>query len=217
MEVLTDITATINEADYDDPVKLRRILQYYNSEKQGSHYIVKCSYQQLEKLSVKLSIHFGPSSNQPFQYKPVCPTCGQIYGTLTGNQPEGGSMTVTTNSSSLPGYEGYGTIVIQYDISSGIQKDEHPNPGLPYTRLSRTAYLPDSTEGKQILDLLKRAFDQRLIFTVGRSSTSGRNNTVTWNDIHHKTSIYGGPTCYGYPDPEYMDRVRDELKAKGIE
>lgn len=76
-------------------------------------------------------------------------------------------------------------------------QDEHPNPGLPYTRLSRTAYLPDSTEGKQILDLLKRAFDQRLIFTVGRSSTSGRNNTVTWNDIHHKTSIYGGPTWWG--------------------
>ena len=31
------------------------------------------------------------------------------------------------------------------------------------------------------------------VFTVGKSVTSGQENVVTWNDIHHKTSIYGGP------------------------
>ncbi|XP_018553376.1 E3 ubiquitin-protein ligase DTX3L [Lates calcarifer] len=152
-----------------------------------------------------------------FDYKPVCPTCGELYGTLTGTQPDGGRMDVTNSSSSLPGYEKYGTIIIQYYIPSGIQKGEHPNPGQPYEGVSRTAYLPDSSEGKRVLKLLRRAFDQRLIFTVGRSTTSGRNNTVTWNDIHHKTSTHGGPTHYGYPDPDYLSRVRDELKVKGIE
>ncbi|XP_033474434.1 E3 ubiquitin-protein ligase DTX3L [Epinephelus lanceolatus] len=152
-----------------------------------------------------------------FDYKPVCPTCGQLYGILTGTQPDGGRMDVTESSSSLPGYEKYGTITIRYYVPSGIQKEEHPNPGQPYEGVSRTAYLPDSPEGRRILKLLRRAFDQRLIFTVGRSTTSGRNNVVTWNDIHHKTSTHGGPTHYGYPDPDYLSRVRDELKAKGIE
>uniref|UniRef100_A0A3Q0RYZ1 E3 ubiquitin-protein ligase n=1 Tax=Amphilophus citrinellus TaxID=61819 RepID=A0A3Q0RYZ1_AMPCI len=153
-----------------------------------------------------------------FEYKPVCPTCGELYGTLKGIQPDGGTMNITKNSSSLPGYEKYGTIVIHYNIPSGIQKvREHPNPGQPYEGTSRRAYLPDSSEGKMVLKLLTRAFEQRLIFTIGRSTTSGRNNTVTWNDIHHKTSTHGGPTNYGYPDPEYLSRVQDELKVKGIE
>ncbi|XP_069378940.1 E3 ubiquitin-protein ligase DTX3L [Paralichthys olivaceus] len=152
-----------------------------------------------------------------FKYKPVCPTCGKVHGTLTGTQPDGGKMKVTTNGSSLPGYEKYGTILIHYYIPSGIQKAEHPNPGQTYEGVSRVAYLPDSSEGRRILKLLIRAFDQRLIFTVGRSTTTGRNNTVTWNDIHHKTSTHGGPTCYGYPDPDYLSRVEDELKLKGID
>ncbi|XP_078106105.1 uncharacterized protein LOC144517812 [Sander vitreus] len=152
-----------------------------------------------------------------FDYKPVCPTCGELYGTLTGTQPDGGEMRSTTSSASLPGYEKYGTITIHYYIPSGIQKEEHPNPGQPYEGASRTAYLPDSSEGQRILKLLRRAFDQRLVFTVGRSTTSGRNNMVTWNDIHHKTSTHGGPTHYGYPDPDYLSRVGDELRVKGIE
>ncbi|XP_029295249.1 E3 ubiquitin-protein ligase DTX3L isoform X2 [Cottoperca gobio] len=152
-----------------------------------------------------------------FDYKPVCPTCGELYGTLKGTQPDGGRMTVTKNSASLPGYEKHGTIMIHYHIPSGIQKQEHPNPGQPYEGATRSAYLPDSLEGKKILTLLKRAFDQRLVFTVGRSTTSGRNNVVTWNDIHHKTSTHGGPTNFGYPDPDYFSRLRDELKVKGLE
>ncbi|XP_037339601.2 E3 ubiquitin-protein ligase DTX3L [Pungitius pungitius] len=152
-----------------------------------------------------------------FGYKPVCPTCGRLYGTLTGTQPEGGKMKVTKTSSSLPGNEKHGTITIRYCIPSGIQKEEHPSPGQPYEGASRTAFLPDSPEGVRTLALLRRAFDQKLIFTVGRSTTSGRDNTVTWNDIHHKTSTHGGPTHYGYPDPKYLRRVQEELKAKGIE
>lgn len=57
-----------------------------------------------------------------FDYKPVCPTCGQLYGTLTGTQPDGGEMTVTKHNSSLPGYKEYGTIIVNYYIPSGTQK-----------------------------------------------------------------------------------------------
>ncbi|XP_046872566.1 E3 ubiquitin-protein ligase DTX3L isoform X2 [Hypomesus transpacificus] len=152
-----------------------------------------------------------------FEFKPVCPTCGALYGELKGTQPEGGSMSTSTRSSSLPGYEKWGTIVISYNIPSGTQKEEHPSPGQRYEGAARTAFLPDSPEGRKVLDLLKRAFHQQLVFTVGSSTTSGRSNVVTWNDIHHKTATHGGPTCYGYPDPDYLKRVQDELKVKGIQ
>ena len=92
----------------------------------------------------------------------------------------------------LPGYVNYGTIEITYNFTSGIQGKEHPRPGHGYQGAIRTAYLPNNCEGQEVLQLLKRAFDARLIFTVGTSITSGQNDVVTWNDIHHKTSTRGG-------------------------
>nr|XP_040050738.1 E3 ubiquitin-protein ligase DTX3L [Gasterosteus aculeatus aculeatus] len=171
-----------------------------------------------EKETLRCKHSFcGSCLKRAFAYKPVCPTCGELHGTLIGTQPDGGKMKVTKTSSSLPGNEQHGTITIRYCIPRGIQREEHPSPGQPYEGTSRTAYLPDSPEGARTLALLRRAFDQKLIFTVGRSTTSGRDNAVTWNDIHHKTSTHGGPTRYGYPDPEYLSRVQEELKVKGIE
>lgn len=57
-----------------------------------------------------------------FEHKPVCPTCGKVYGVLRGTQPEGGKMAVSRSHSSLPGHEQHGTIVIDYSIPSGIQQ-----------------------------------------------------------------------------------------------
>uniref|UniRef100_A0A3B4A721 E3 ubiquitin-protein ligase n=1 Tax=Periophthalmus magnuspinnatus TaxID=409849 RepID=A0A3B4A721_9GOBI len=145
----------------------------------------------------------------------VCPVCKDVFGLVEGNQPHG-TMTWVTRPSSLPGYEGCGTVEIIYDIPSGTQTAKHPSPGQRYTGLHRTAYLPNNREGNEVLHLLKRAFDQKLIFTVGTSRTTGANNMVTWNDIHHKTSTHGGPERFGYPDPYYLSRVKEELKAKGI-
>lgn len=90
-------------------------------------------------------------------------------------------------------FAGYGTIIIDYGFLSGIQGVEHPNPGQPYEGTYRKAYLPDTREGREVLQLLRRAFDARLVFTVGTSTTTGLQNQTTWNDIHHKTSTYGGP------------------------
>ncbi|NXU47988.1 DTX3L ligase, partial [Turnix velox] len=149
-------------------------------------------------------------------YKQICPVCNAVYGLMEGNQPEG-TMSVTKLSSSLPGYPSCGTIEIVYNMHGGIQTSSHPNPGKPYPPTSRTAYLPDSQEGQEVLKLLRRAFQQKLIFTVGQSRTTGVQDVITWNDIHHKTSTTGGPNKFGYPDPDYLQRVRSELKARGIE
>lgn len=70
---------------------------------------------------------------------------------------------------------------------------EHPNPGVRYPGTTRVAYLPDCPEGNKVLTLFRKAFDQRLTFTIGTSMTTGRPNVITWNDIHHKTSCTGGP------------------------
>lgn len=158
-----------------------------------------------------------------------CPICKQISGggPLYGNQPENGTMStrIWTNNSS--NHYNNGTVIsgipknckyvqIEYNFPSGIQDSRHPNPGKPYSGTFRMAYvsLEHMEEGEEILKLLKIAFEQRLIFTIGTSLTTGEEDTIVWNGIHHKTSAYGG--IYGFPDPSYSIRVKQELKNFGI-
>ncbi|NXG59241.1 DTX3L ligase, partial [Hemiprocne comata] len=125
-------------------------------------------------------------------YKQSCPICNTPYGLIEGDQPEG-TMSTETVPNHLPGYPSCGTIVITYSMQRGIQTNHHPNPGRHYDATTRVAYLPDNKEGREVLELLRRAFDQKLIFTVGSSRTTGAEGVITWNDIHHKTSTRGGP------------------------
>lgn len=122
----------------------------------------------------------------------LCPSCRIPYKPIEGSQPKGGRMTDRTDSFSLPGYPHCRTITITYQIPSGTQVIGHPEPGKPFTGTSRTAYLPDNQEGREVLKLLRKAFEARVTFTVGQSRTTGAENTVTWNDIHHKTSCSAG-------------------------
>ncbi|XP_036595759.1 E3 ubiquitin-protein ligase DTX3L-like [Trichosurus vulpecula] len=172
--------------------------------------------QDKEVLSKCKHVFCAPCIKEAMKHRPVCPVCQTSYHIVKGNQPDG-TMTASYRTSSLPGYNSCGTIVIHYDMRGGIQTQDHPNPGRRYEGTRRVAYLPNNEEGRQVLVLLRRAFDQRLIFTVGQSRTSGANDVITWNDIHHKTLQFGGPENFGYPDPNYLQRVKLELKAKGIE
>lgn len=95
-------------------------------------------------------------------------------------------MNVSYTNTHLPGYESYGAIEISYHFPSGYNKNGN------YSGTSRYAYLPDCPKGRKVLELLRKAFDYRLIFTVGTSVTTGATNTVVWAGIHHKTSISGG-------------------------
>uniref|UniRef100_H2ZBN7 E3 ubiquitin-protein ligase n=1 Tax=Ciona savignyi TaxID=51511 RepID=H2ZBN7_CIOSA len=145
--------------------------------------------------------------------KSCCPICGYIVGVPKADILEGATMTHSYLDDALPGYEGYDTIKIKYHVPDGIQGPNHPNPGHVYTGTYRTGYLPNCTEGIEVFQLLRKAFDAGLIFTVGTSLTTGVPNTVVWNDIHHKTDFTG---TYGYPDPGYLTRVKEDLKAKGV-
>lgn len=70
---------------------------------------------------------------------------------------------------------------------STFTQPEHPHPGTPYKGITRTAYLPDNHEGREICAMLVVAFERRLVFTIGASRTTGKEGVITWNDIHHKT------------------------------
>ncbi|KAI8499349.1 hypothetical protein Bbelb_231130 [Branchiostoma belcheri] len=130
--------------------------------------------------------------DKALSYKSQCPICGTIVGELKGNQPQGSMTWEIHLLTRLPGYEHSGTIVISYYFSDGIQGSEHRNPGRPYKGTSRRAYLPNNDEGRELVQLLKRAFDKRLVFTIGTSVTTGATDTVIWNDIPHKTNAFGG-------------------------
>ncbi|XP_066459915.1 E3 ubiquitin-protein ligase DTX1 isoform X2 [Eleutherodactylus coqui] len=146
-----------------------------------------------------------------------CPTCKAIYGEKTGTQPPG-KMEFHVIPHALPGYPEYKTIRIVYDIPSGMQGPEHPNPGRKFTArgFPRHCYLPDNEKGRKVLRLLVAAWDRRLIFAIGTSSTTGESNTVVWNEIHHKTEFGSNLTGHGYPDPNYLDNVLAELTLQGV-
>ncbi|XP_048845923.1 E3 ubiquitin-protein ligase DTX1 [Brienomyrus brachyistius] len=146
-----------------------------------------------------------------------CPTCKAIYGEKTGTQPPG-KMEYHVIPHSLPGYPESKTIRIVYDIPAGIQTTEHPNPGKKFSArgFPRHCYLPDNEKGRKVLRLLITAWDRRLIFTIGTSSTTGESDTVVWNEIHHKTEFGSNLTGHGYPDPNYLDNVLAELSAQGV-
>uniref|UniRef100_A0A8C5HPA0 E3 ubiquitin-protein ligase n=1 Tax=Gouania willdenowi TaxID=441366 RepID=A0A8C5HPA0_GOUWI len=146
-----------------------------------------------------------------------CPTCKTIYGVKTGNQPAG-KMEYHVIPYSLPGHPDCKTIRIIYNIPPGIQGSEHPNPGKPFTArgFPRHCYLPDSERGRKVLRLLLVAWERRLIFSVGTSSTTGESDTVIWNEVHHKTEFGSNLTGHGFPDPGHLDNVLDELRAQGI-
>ena len=133
--------------------------------------------------------------------EPKCPTCGK-KGIIRGNQPEGGTMT----SNELLVFS-TNNIEIQYNIPDGIQGPSHPHPGERYQGIIFTARLCDDDKGRKMLKLLERAFEARLTFTIGQ------DNKVALN-IEHYTDFVGLFTTLYHV--EYLQRVQEQLAAKGI-
>ncbi|KAL3886034.1 hypothetical protein ACJMK2_026058 [Sinanodonta woodiana] len=152
---------------------------------------------------------------QEAQVKPVCPICFVAYDILIGEQPKG-AMGYKREVKCLPGFEGYGTIVICYTFPPGIQSACDPNPGKPYKGLKQLAFLPDNEKGRLVFQLLSEAFQRGLLFKVSPHRKKGEGNCIWFADVSHKTMRKGGPKSFGYPDPEYLDLVVNQLAALGI-
>ena len=95
------------------------------------------------------------------------------------------------------------TWVINYSFPSGVTDSKQKFHGD-----GRTAYIPDTEEGREVLALLVTSFRRKLTFTVGFSVVRGRDNCIVWNGVHHKTNTHGGSTRYGWPDATYFNRVK---------
>ncbi|NXY11518.1 DTX4 ligase, partial [Pteruthius melanotis] len=173
--------------------------------------LVKCSH--IFHLHCLVAMYNNGNKDGSLQ----CPTCKTIYGVKTGTQPPG-KMEYHIIPHALPGHADCKTIRIIYNIPPGVQGPEHPNPGKSFTArgFPRHCYLPDSEKGRKVLKLLLVAWDRRLIFAIGTSSTTGESDTVVWNEIHHKTEFGSNLTGHGYPDINYLDNVLAELAAQGI-
>ncbi|NXH90218.1 DTX4 ligase, partial [Edolisoma coerulescens] len=173
--------------------------------------LVKCSH--VFHLHCLVAMYNNGNKDGSLQ----CPTCKAIYGVKTGTQPPG-KMEYHIIPHALPGHADCKTIRIIYNIPPGVQGPEHPNPGKSFTArgFPRHCYLPDSEKGRKVLRLLLVAWDRRLIFAIGTSSTTGESDTVIWNEIHHKTEFGSNLTGHGYPDINYLDNVLAELAAQGI-
>ncbi|KAJ8602470.1 hypothetical protein CTAYLR_001192 [Chrysophaeum taylorii] len=143
-----------------------------------------------------------------------CAVCRANCRITIGNQPLSGSMTDYIDNMPLPGFPPSSrTRTITYHFPDGVQGPEHPHPGARFSGTTRTAYLP-TPEGDTHFELLKIAFKRRLVFRVGRSITTGRDNCVVWGSIHHKTNR--GHGSFGYPDDNYLSMLLVELGNNGI-
>eukprot|EP00966_Prymnesium_polylepis_P167714 3876926-Prymnesium_polylepis.1 len=60
------------------------------------------------------------------------------------------------------------------------------------------------------------AHRRRLLFTVGLSATTGRENVVKFASVHFKTKAKGGAEVHAFPDPGYLDRLSKELDDVGV-
>ncbi|XP_035269828.1 E3 ubiquitin/ISG15 ligase TRIM25-like isoform X3 [Anguilla anguilla] len=129
-----------------------------------------------------------------------CPVCLKALA-VVGDQPQG-QMTVKNDL--VKNFS-----CISYNIPNGIQTEAHPNPGKPFTGIQTHAWLPKSREGEEVLKLLRRAFDQKLVFTV--AATGGAADRVVYADIPHAAL----PSECRKPD--FLQKVKAALRAKFIE
>jgi len=141
-----------------------------------------------------------------------CPGCRAFLKATMGSQPNG-TMTISVISHQLAGFKEPETFQVSYNIAGGTQDRRHPRPGKSFYGRDCTMYLPKNQDGEDVLKLFISAFYYRRLFGVGDSLTSGASDTVIYSTIHQRSSMVGGPTVHGYPDPFYLRDVTIEIET----
>uniref|UniRef100_A0A182JMN5 E3 ubiquitin-protein ligase n=1 Tax=Anopheles atroparvus TaxID=41427 RepID=A0A182JMN5_ANOAO len=143
-------------------------------------------------------------------YYVECPTCHVIYGRKIGCQPHG-TMEYAVKQYHLPGHEDSNTIEIMYNFQSSVQNQHQPRPGKEYFAVGfpRRCFLPNNNQGRLILTYLLEAFNRRILFTIGRSATTGIEDVVQ-PCVEHKTKVEQ------FPDHPFFQRVIQQLVNLGV-
>jgi deltex-like protein len=148
------------------------------------------------------------------QFSKRCPVCRKWVGSKPQGAMPTGTMKIRQDPTITCSGSDPGAIIIDYSLGCNVQKVYHPNPGTPHGSASRRAFLPDNTDGRNLLKRLKYAFQHGLTFCVGTSLTTGMPNVITWSSIHHKTRLARGP--HDYSDHGYFINSNEELDALGV-
>jgi deltex-like protein len=170
---------------------------------------LSCSTSQIPCIFQRSTIESCLASN------PTCPTCRKQFA-IPGAQPTGTMRVRLESRTRCEGFARSGTWHISYRFPNGVQHKRMVKPGTGYSGTSRDAYYPDTPEGREAVDLLKKAFRLGYLFVVNDSVTTGQTNTVVWAGIHQKTSLSGGATNHGWPDDSAFVRLKSECASRGI-
>lgn len=148
------------------------------------------------------------------RHRSKCPVCQMGIEVPIGTSPSGEMRVSTNKNMSCEGFSSVGTIVIDYKMFSGVQKEYHNETGRSFEGVNRRAFLPDNEDGRNLLKRLNWAFSHGLIFRIGTSATTGQSGVITWSSVHHKTKRTKG--AYGWPDSSYFTRCNKELDNLGV-
>jgi deltex-like protein len=89
-------------------------------------------------------------------------------------------------------------------------------PGITCDAFIRDLYLPDNTEGRDIMRMLQLAWHRKLLLRVGFNPLTHKMDTIVANGFELKWNRIGGILNGGYPDDSYFSRLRMDLKDVGI-
>jgi hypothetical protein len=133
----------------------------------------------------------------------TCPFCSEAFKLKSEKKrPPYGTMRVSKTGKFFE---------IEFNMKSGA------SDGKSYKSRNQWAYLPISKEGKLGLWLMIDGFKKGLLFTIGRSVTTGRFGIV-FGGIHMKTNTGGGLTNHGYgrnPVKDMKDVVLQSMINEG--
>ena len=105
-------------------------------------------------------------------------------------------MTFKVIPKGLPGFENYHSIQITYNFQNGTQSPKHPSPGNPYFAIGfpKTAFLPDTEQGRSILEMLEKSFN------LGHTFLVDEGGDIVWGDVPHRTEFSGEPMTETFLD-----------------
>lgn len=114
------------------------------------------------------------------------------------------------------GHEAEGSYRIEYSIKGNfIFHEIVPNSKEGLTQDFK-AYLPGGKQGKQVLAVLIKVFEQRFTFCTARSMSDPSVIGIYWGKILHKSSRGGKNKSNGFPHPGYLNDVLSASRALGV-
>lgn len=146
-----------------------------------------------------------------------CGQCKRQLLVLPGPQPNG-PCTLNISRYLCHGYPNtMGSIVMSFDLQSGVQDNRHPKPGESFGGTVRCHTMPLCPFVTEILlPLYLKAFLYRHLFSIGYSFTRKRDGLVTFSSIHIKTNWVGGVERHGFPDENFEINSTNEITSCGV-